>query len=307
MAHAPVRDRLYRSAVVDSSKWDLFEPRDDDIIVCSSYKAGTTWMQAICAALIFQQPQPPLPQDKLSPWFDANHEPTQFKIDLLNKQQHRRYIKTHCAADGIKFFDEVKYIFVGRDGRDTFMSLWNHWHNLTEDFIDGLNNLPGREGPELPHVPEGLTIQEGFDQWLQRGVFEWEQDGYPFGSHFHHAQTWWDCRHFPNVHIVHFDELLADIDTEMRRIADFLEIPVNEENWQDLLNGVSFKEMKKNAARMAPGGSRASWRDSSKFFNKGVGKRWVSVLSPEQVEEYERVAAERMDPELAKWMAGSNA
>lgn len=31
----------------DSTRWDYYEPRDDDIIVATSYKAGTTWTQAL--------------------------------------------------------------------------------------------------------------------------------------------------------------------------------------------------------------------------------------------------------------------
>lgn len=51
----------YITALVDSKRWDQHRVRDDDIVITTSYKAGTTWMQGICAALVFQQPQPPIP------------------------------------------------------------------------------------------------------------------------------------------------------------------------------------------------------------------------------------------------------
>ncbi|MEZ5570881.1 MAG: hypothetical protein R3E64_02565 [Halioglobus sp.] len=68
----PQQLRHYQNAVMNSAKWAQFVPRADDIIITTSYKAGTTWMQGICTALVFQQPQPPVPQDQLTPWFDSN-------------------------------------------------------------------------------------------------------------------------------------------------------------------------------------------------------------------------------------------
>ena len=46
-------DREYRNHHLDSTRWDQFVPRDDDIFVTTAYKAGTTWTQRILAALIF--------------------------------------------------------------------------------------------------------------------------------------------------------------------------------------------------------------------------------------------------------------
>ena len=51
MGGPPQRTRTYRNAVMNSERWDRFEPRDGDIVITTSYKAGTTWMQGICAAL----------------------------------------------------------------------------------------------------------------------------------------------------------------------------------------------------------------------------------------------------------------
>ena len=116
----------YQNAIMNSSRWENFEPREDDILIATSYKAGTTWMQGICAALVFQQPQPPVPQDDLSPWLDANFAPIDDVLAQLDALTNRRYIKTHAPLDGIRYYDTVKYIFIGRDGKDVFMSMWNH-------------------------------------------------------------------------------------------------------------------------------------------------------------------------------------
>ena len=67
----PTVKRHYQSALIDSERWNRFTPRDDDIIVTTSYKAGTTWVQGICGALVFQSAEPPGTLDDRSPWLDA--------------------------------------------------------------------------------------------------------------------------------------------------------------------------------------------------------------------------------------------
>ena len=300
----PEQIHHYQNAVMNSSRWEDFEPREDDILITTSYKAGTTWMQGICAALVFQQPQPPVTQDELSPWLDANFAPIEDVLAQLDALTNRRYIKTHAPLDGIRYYDKVKYIFVGRDGKDVFMSMWSHWNNMRPEAIDDLNNAPDRKGPIIPHPPESVVL--AFTDWLERASFEWEQDGYPFWSHLHHAQSWWDYKHLDNILFVHFNDLLADLDGEMRRISAYLDIPVNEDIWPDLLNGVSFDEMKANADKMAPGANHGLWKNNSNFFYKGNNKRWQGVLRQDQIQQYDDMARERLSPDLASWLASGN-
>src|SRR4029450_8410326 len=62
--------RRYEGTVYDSSRWDGFELRPRDIIIRRPPKCGTTWTQMICALLVLQEPELPLPLDTLSPWID---------------------------------------------------------------------------------------------------------------------------------------------------------------------------------------------------------------------------------------------
>jgi len=297
----PQRTRHYQNSVMNTERWDQFEPRDDDIIITTSYKAGTTWMQGICAALVFQKPEPPSPQDALSPWIDANFAPIEDVIGLLDGLDSRRYIKTHCPLDSCRYYENVKYVFVARDGRDVFASMWNHWNNMQPDAIDGLNNAPDRKGPTLPHP--GDSVEAAFDDWLDRSTFPWEEDGYPFWSHLYHAQSWWDYRHLPNIHVIHFSDLLKDLDGQMRTLSAYLDIPVNEDVWPTLIEGVSFKSMKANADKMAPGATEGLWKDNSRFFHKGQDQRWKSLITEAQSARYEQLARERLTPDLAQWLA----
>ncbi len=62
--------RYYDHPVWDSARWQGFEPRVGDILICTPYKAGTTWMQMICALLVFQRTEFHLPLAEISPWMD---------------------------------------------------------------------------------------------------------------------------------------------------------------------------------------------------------------------------------------------
>jgi aryl sulfotransferase len=293
--------RVYQNAIMDSTRWEGFAPRDGDIIIATSYKAGTTWMQGICAALVFQQPTPPVPQDELSPWLDAKFAPVEEILALLEGLRNRRYIKTHQPMDGLPYFPNARYVFVGRDGLDVFMSLWNHWNNMSTETIDELNAAPDKVGPDFPYPPADLD--SAFDDWISKGGFSWEGDGWPFWSHLGHADTFWQVRDRENVLFVHFQDLLDDLDGEMRRVSEFLGIPVDEARWPELLRGVGFDSMKANAEAMAPGGTRGIWKDTANFFHKGTNRRWEGVLSPEQIAAYRVLSARRLSPELDTWLA----
>ena len=53
MLNLPQRTHIYQNHHFDSTRWDYFESRDEDIVIATSYKAGTTWTQAIVAHLLF--------------------------------------------------------------------------------------------------------------------------------------------------------------------------------------------------------------------------------------------------------------
>ncbi len=98
MPDAPVR---YQSAEEDSGRWSGFPFRDGDIVISTRSKSGTTWMQMICALLVFQTPQLPGPLRELSPWLDRRTLPRDELFARLAAQQHRRFIKSHTPLDGI--------------------------------------------------------------------------------------------------------------------------------------------------------------------------------------------------------------
>jgi len=300
VAPRPQRTRTYHHTFINSENWDHYQPRDDDIVVATSYKGGTTWMQAICGALVFQSPQPPGTLDALSPWVDAVFEPNEDVLARIERQTHRRYVKTHLPLSALPYFEQMKYIYVGRDGRDVFMSMANHLANMNPERVQALAARPDQKGPPLP--PPAPDLLSAFDDWISKSTYAWEKDGFPIWSHHYHAQTWWDYRKLANILHVHFQDLLDDLDGQMRRVSAYLGIPVNEERWPDLVQAVTFDEMKSNADTRAPGADKGIWQDTRNFFHKGTNRRWEGVLKPVQIARYEALIKDVLEPGLAGWL-----
>src|SRR5258708_1407238 len=201
----PIVNHVYQNHTLDSTRWQEFQPRADDIVVATPYKSGTTWMQTILMHLVLLD-LPPRVWDGFSPWLDHRLPPIGEVIHQLEAQTHRRCIKTHLPLDGLLYFPQVKYIVVGRDARDVCMSMWNHHSNYGPGVLDRANNTPGRVGDPLPAGPG--TIQEFWRAWISQGWFEWESEGYPYWSNMRHVQTWWNFRDLPNILFVHHTDLL---------------------------------------------------------------------------------------------------
>lgn len=153
MERLPAVSHVYKCHHLDSTKWDYFRPRTDDIVIASAYKAGTTWVQAIVGHLLYSDGNFPCSLSKLSPWLESQFLPIRKTLQNLNKQKGRRFIKTHLGLHALPYSPNIKYIYIARDGRDVFMSLWNHYNNMTEDSISLINAITDSGQPKFPYPP----------------------------------------------------------------------------------------------------------------------------------------------------------
>jgi aryl sulfotransferase len=293
--------RVYRHHHLDSTRWEQVRLRPDDIVVTTPYKCGTTWTQRILAALI-HGPEQGFDRE-LSPWIDARYwGPIESVVAGLEAQQQRRFLKSHLPLDGMPWYDEVSYVVVGRDPRDIFMSLLNHYASYGEAAMTRLND-PGNPGPPMPLY--GGDPHELWRDWIGRGWFPWEMDGWPFWSAFHHLETWWSVRDRPNVLLVHFADLKADPDGEIARLAAFLDIERTSDELARIKEVTSFSQMREELLRdeAAKGGPDGSFFEGgmATFMFKGTNGRWRDLLTVEELDAYEARAAQ-LDDGLRAWL-----
>lgn len=289
----PKKSRELHNHHFDSTIWNDFDFRDDDIIISTYAKSGTTWMQQIVSQLLFNGATG-LAVAEMSPWLDLRVPPKEVKLSAVAAQTHRRFVKTHLPVDALVFSPKAKYLYIGRDGRDVVWSLYNHHANANEHWYQALNDTPGLVG--APIGKPNPDIRAYFDEWLTK-------DGYPFWSFWENIRSWWALRDLPNVHMVHFETLKSDMPGEIRKIAAFLGIPVDETMWADILTHCSFNYMKANATASVPLGG-AFWDGGAEtFIHKGVNGRWKDVLGHEASGAYEARALAELGPDCAAWLA----
>jgi len=289
----PRKSRELHNHHFDSSIWNDFAFRDDDIIIATYAKSGTTWLQQIVSQLIFNGEEG-LPVAEMSPWMDLRVPPKAIKLPEVEKLTHRRFLKTHLPVDALVFSSAAKYIYIARDGRDVVWSLYNHHSNANEAWYEALNETPGRVGPPIAPPPD--NVREYFNEWL-------DKDGFPFWSFWENVASWWRIRLLPNVLMVHFARLKSDMPGEIRRIAAFLDIAIEEAQFDAIVRHCSFDYMKAHAAPSVPLGG-AFWEGGAEtFIHKGENGRWRDTLSAQDCAAYEDRARTELGPECAHWLA----
>lgn len=300
MSDTPTISHIYQNHHLDSTRWNWFVARPDDIVIATSYKAGTTLMQTIIGNLLFPDGELPGPASSISPWLDMRIIPLELMLGQLEAQTHRRSIKTHLPLDGLPYYPDVKYICVSRDPRDVFMSLLNHWGSHTEEFYTLMNGVIGRVGDPFPHFSG--DVKAIWRDWITKSWFDWEIGGYPYWSHLSHALTYWKYRHLPNIYMIHFNDLLADLDGEMRKIAEYLEIDVPEEQWPAVVRRCTFEEVKKDTSKVVGEEIAFAFKGGAEaFIHKGTNGRWAGVLDDEDLALYEAAMA-KLPSDYASWL-----
>ncbi|HUO11373.1 MAG TPA: sulfotransferase domain-containing protein [Caulobacteraceae bacterium] len=295
----PARTHRYETAVADSARWDAYRPRDGDIIVATPPKCGTTWTQMICALLVHGRALP-APLTRLSPWLDRLSTPIGALAADLEAQPWRRVLKTHTPLDGLPYFDNVDYVFCGRDVRDAFLSMMDNMANASAATMAEVRERIGAPG-DFTFPADANAF---FPVWMTQPMHGWQQDGFPTGSVFGAAGSFWRYRSLPNVHFTHYRDLSRDLEGEMRRLAQALAITVDDDAWPGLAATASFKSMRAAADDNAPGAHLGEWTSNCAFFAAARVDAWRQGLSPENQALYAELAPRRVGPSLQAWLEG---
>jgi aryl sulfotransferase len=297
--------KRYRSVVADSARWDNFAFRSGDIVISTPPKCGTTWMQRLVALLVFDDIELYAPISKISPWLDMQLAPLADVQSLLDKQEHRRFIKTHTPLDGVPYDERATYICVGRDPRDVAVSGAHHMANMDVDnFLAlrasavGLDDLE-ELGLNRPGPPPPSTPAEELRAWI-----EVDSDITPMtlGFLLAHLRVGWERRDLPNVVLFHYDDLLRDLPGEMARLAVALQIDLPADRIRALAAAATFDAMRSRAEQVAPNADIALWRSTQDFFHRGTSGQWREVFTAADLVAYDRRLSELAPPDLADWL-----
>jgi aryl sulfotransferase len=281
---------IYRSGLTDSSRWQGFPLRDDDIVISVPSKCGTTWVQMICALLVFRTAELPGPLTTLSPWLDMRLRPLDDVVRLLEGQRHRRFIKSHTPLDGLPRRKGVSYVVAGRDPLDVAVSMDHHRSNLDEETIERMLG----EGPSRRERPADRRER----------VLRWIHDERPVDSLrgvVHHLRQAWDRRHEEGIILVHHADLCRDLESQMRLIAARLGIEIPEERWPALSEAAGFPAMRKRADELAPDERLGLFTSRSAFFRSGRAGQGRELLTKDDLAGYEELMGTLGPPAFVEW------
>jgi aryl sulfotransferase len=302
LLRAPTRQ--YRTPIMDASRWDTFEPRAGDVVVATYPKCGTTWTQRIVDLLIHQSPEPRSIMESY-PWLDATFQaPHEVNLATLAAQTHRRAMKTHLPFDSVPIYEGMKYIHVARDGRDACFSYHNHESGYTELARQTFEEQVAMD-PRFVSRPEPeADLRAYYARWMDEaeagaeGGFGVEL---PF---FEYEMTYWRERHRPDLLMVHYNDMKADLAGEMARIARFLEIDTPADRMADLVKAAQFESMKAQGGELLPVLAVLFDAGSDRFINKGTNGRWKDVLTDADLARFDRMATAKFTPSARAWIEG---
>ncbi|SCE63774.1 Sulfotransferase domain-containing protein [Micromonospora haikouensis] len=286
----------YRSSEEDSARWAGFPFRDGDIVISTRSKSGTTWMQMICALLVFGTPDLPAPLSQLSPWLDWLAEPRDEVYARLAAQRHRRFVKTHTPLDGVPLDDRAHYVVVARHPLDMAVSLWHQSGNLDRARLAELTGRPAPAGPPAPRTP----LVESLRRWVDREVDPRAELDSLQGVLWHLGDAW-GRRDRPNVTLVHYDDLVADLAGQMRALAGRLGVEVAQPRWPELVEAATFDRMRERADLLVPDPAGVL-KDRNAFFRRGRSGQGRELLDAATLARYRARTVALAPPDLLAWL-----
>lgn len=264
--------------------YNEFRVRNNDVIVASGPKSGTTWLKALTFAIMRRGIHAPSQKDH--PLLTSNsHVLVPFVEFELNPLVHDRdrydspepgLFGTHIPFDSLP--DSVKQspckmVYICRNPYDACVSFWQFAKTFTP--------------PSLPF----LSLEEAFDRYCKGTIV--------YGAFWTHMLGYWnESKKRPDkVLFLKYEDLKEDIEGELKKIAQFLGCPFSYEEEsrgviEDIVGLCSFEKMKelevnKNGVVMVN-------YQNKNFFRKGEIGDYVNHLTPSMIERLSKIVEEKL-------------
>jgi aryl sulfotransferase len=117
----------------------------------------------------------------------------------------------------------------------------------------------------------------------------------------HHLSDAWARRGEPNVILVHYDDLLLDLEGQMRWLASRLGIAVPEQSWSALAKAATFERMRGREDILVPP-PPGIFTDNSAFFRRGTSGAGREILTDAELADYRTRIARLAPPDMIEWL-----
>lgn len=283
----PTQQNIYKAEIEDSGRWNALDHRPGDVFICTAPKSGTTWTQAICALLIFGQPDIASGNGVSSPWVELTLDPIEDLNARIADQTHRRYLKSHSPFDGVVYWPDALYFSVFRHPLDVYFSLLKHGENQIDPVDNPIYNVdPVKSFEAFLNIPFQVD----------------PTNNTTFEAIVHHYKSFAKWQHLPNVHMFHYADMIADLPKQMARFARLMDISHSPALMAQLVEAARFDSMKKNADKFAPEVGDGYWKEKRNFFASGTSGKWRDRLSDAQITAYDTKVDTLLLPAERRWL-----
>ena len=294
---------VYVGPLADSSRWHVVEPRDDDIVITTPSKSGTTLMQNLVGTLVFGRSDFGTVSE-ISVWVDLQVRSERELAETLAAQTHRRFLKTHTPLDGLPRPPGVTFIAVVRHPLDVALSRFDHRAN--QDHVNTERLRQEAVGSATPASGRGSQPTEPADfvrWWIDNDMDHRGIGGLGLADLCRQAAGYWNGRNDAAVHLFHYDDLWDDLAGQLRRLATILGVDASTADVARWADECSFDAMRDRASESAPEAHLGMWADPRTFFSQGGRRNWAELLTPAEVDRFhDRVAT--LAGDAAPWLLG---
>lgn len=183
-----------------------------------------------------------------------------------HEKLHHHVFNTHIPFALLPQSSSVKCIYVMRQGKDAATSFYHHLSNQADaDQYTG-----------------------SFSQFLS----EFLSGSLPYGAWVDHVHDYLSAAKGQHILVVQYEDMIANLANEVRRIVDYLELPYTDTDIQTILPFMSFQYMKENKDCFSP--VSVPWTPGFDFIRKGVPGDNKAIFSEADHELYAKTVQERI-------------
>ena len=281
--------KLYLGLVTDNRRWDHIAIRNDDVVVATPPKSGTTWMQTIVALLLQGAPDLGRNLTEHVIWIDMRMRDIAEVTAQLEARTDRRILKSHTPLDGLPTDSAAQFITVFRHPLDIHFSFRKHVRNMPFGWFH----------PFYPEDdPDGIT----FRRFLDGGAEGYDTDVTPLAHILRHYRAARAAERQGNVHLFHYADMTRDLPGTFASVAEILGVSYHAAKLESLAAATTFDSMKQNAHLLAPSAGRGFWKSDAAFFDSGSSGKWSGQLSKDEIAAYDAIMSAELGAEDRRWL-----
>ncbi|GAB4204439.1 MAG: hypothetical protein OHK0022_29600 [Roseiflexaceae bacterium] len=206
-----------------------YQPGPQDVFVCTYSKSGTNWTMQMVVQIAHRGRAVFDNIHHLVPWPEAPAVPGIAPLSDATTHQSAptglRAIKTHLESQYVPYSPQAKYIVVLRDPKEVLVSSYHFSSKL------------------LP-LKRTLPVAEWVELFIT-GPFQ-------YGSWAEHVASFWAWRDRPNVLLLTYGEMKADLPGTVGRVADLMRVRLTEQERAAVVERCSFEYMRRLDHKFMP-------------------------------------------------------